>query len=298
VKAEDIANEIVNNPSLLEKIVAQVYEKLREDIIVQRIDKLEDAIKNLIKTVQENSEQIKKIWEKLEEMNKTLQGHEKRLEEMNKTLLEHTNILEEHTKALGELKSEVGILNKKVENLEIKVNDLDNKVNAIDKKVTNLENDVTELKKETKSNGEKIDTVSTQIERLSISLNAFTSRSGHYIERAMMNLYKKALELHGVDPDKVKHGFIVDEKGVTRHKGEKYEVDFYEVNDGEIYLFEVKNFGDEGAMDQLEDRKAIFESMGKKVIKMFLVCNAIRKNDLERAEKRGIIVITGQVTED
>jgi len=48
----------------------------------------------------------------------------------------------------------------------------------------------------------------------------------------------------------------------------------------------------------LKDRKTMFESMGRKVIKMFLVCNAIRKKDLEKAEKRGIIVITGQVTED
>ena len=34
----------------------------------------------------------------------------------------------------------------------------------------------------------------------------------------MMELYKEALELHGVDPNKVRHGGIVDEKGVTGQK--------------------------------------------------------------------------------
>ena len=47
----------------------------------------------------------------------------------------------------------------------------------------------------------------------------------------MIELYKEAPELHGVDPDKVKHGIIVDEKGVTEVKDLEYGGDFYEVTD-------------------------------------------------------------------
>jgi len=37
----------------------------------------------------------------------------------------------------------------------------------------------------------------------------------------------------------------------------------------------------------LEDKKAIFESMRKKLVKMFLVCNAIMEKFRKSREKRG-----------
>jgi len=110
-----------------------------------------------------------------------------------------------------------------------------------------------------------------------------------------MELYKEALELHGVDLIKVKHGVIVDEKGVTGQKGWEYEVDFYEVTDSEVYLFEVKTRGDKDSVKQLLDRKLAFKSLGKKVTKMFLVCNVISEKDKEFAEKHNVTVIAGEV---
>jgi len=126
-------------------------------------------------------------------------------------------------------------------------------------------------------------------------VGTYTSRSGRDLEKTMLELYKEALELHGVDPNKVKHGYIVDEKGVTGHKGLEYEVDFYEVTDSEVYVFEVKTYGDKGAVEQLLDRKLLFESQGKKVTKMFLVCNVIEEEDKKYAEQQGITVIAGTV---
>jgi len=108
-------------------------------------------------------------------------------------------------------------------------------------------------------------------------------------------LYKKALELHGIDPSRVRHGEIVDEKGVIGRKGNKYEVDFYEVNGDEVYVFEVKTNGDKAAVEQLLVRKLLFESLGKRVSRMFLICNVINKKAKEFAEQNDITVIAGSV---
>jgi len=128
---------------------------------------------------------------------------------------------------------------------------------------------------------------------MNISFSSFTSRAGHYIERTIMELYKEALSLHGIDPSAVRHVTIIDEKGVVS-KGRKFEVDFYETDDA-IYVFEVKNFADEGAVEQLEIREKVFQSLYQKPIRLFLIANTIEEEIKETAESMGITVIAGLV---
>ena len=132
-----------------------------------------------------------------------------------------------------------------------------------------------------------------EIQRMNISFSSFTSRAGHYIERTIMELYKEALSLHGIDPSAVRHVTIIDEKGVVS-KGRKFEVDFYETDDA-IYVFEVKNFADEGAVEQLEIREKVFQSLYQKPIRLFLIANTIEEEIKETAESMGITVIAGLV---
>jgi len=89
---------------------------------------------------------------------------------------------------------------------------------------------------------------------------------------------------------------IIDEVGIIK-KGREYEVDFYET-DGIIYIFEVKNFADEGALEQLEVRRKLFQAKYNKPVKAYLICNSIEKHVKEMMEKEGIIVITGHIIED
>ena len=133
------------------------------------------------------------------------------------------------------------------------------------------------------------------IDRLNKYVETLILGSGRKFEKAMIELYKEDLELHGVNPEKIKHRVVVDEKGVTPLKGFEYEVNFYEANDKEVYLFKFLIEGDSDSVIQLLNRKRLFESMGKKVTKMFLVCHVISKKDKELAEKNGITVITDQV---
>jgi len=230
VKAEEVANEIVNSPELLQKIVEKVYEKLRDDVIIKRLENIEDEIKKLY-------EQQSKILEKLDEHTRILNEHTRILNEHTEKLDEHKKILEDHTQRL-----------------------------------TNVQESINELKSE---------------------VGRYTFRSGRGVERTMMELYKEALKLHGVDPNKVQHGYIVDEKGVIGRAGSKYEVDFYEITDGEVYIFEVKTNGDKGAVEQLLVRKKIFESLGKKVTKMFLVCHVVSRRAKKFADENDVTVIAG-----
>ena len=73
----------------------------------------------------------------------------------------------------------------------------------------------------------QLETQGSSINRLERVLGIYTSRSGRDFEKTMMELFKEALELLGVNPDKVKYGAIEDEKGVTKNKGLKYEVDLF-----------------------------------------------------------------------
>lgn len=177
---------------------------------------------------------------------------------------------------------------KKIEELEKKMSELITNSNRIWESIQATQNEIKGIREENAK-------IWKAIERINISFSTFTSRSGHYIERTIMNLYKEALELHGIDSSKVTHGVIEDTEGIV-HKGRKYEIDFYETN-GVIYLFEIKNHADEGAIEQLEIREKILSSLHKKPIKKFLVANSIEKRIKRRAERRGITVIAGIVIE-
>jgi len=264
VKAEDVVNEIVNRPELLQKIVERIYEKLREDLIIKRLDKLEETIRG-------NNERI----DRLEELVKINNQRLDKLEEVVRDNSDRLNKLEETVRDLIEANKRHSDEIKKLYEQQLKILEI---IESLEKQLINTRE---ELKK--------------SIDKLDKRIETFTSRSGHKAEKAMMELYKEALELHGVDPNKVQHGEIVDEKGVAGQKGWRYEVDFYEVTDNEIYIFEVKTRGDRDAIKQLLDRKSVFESQGKKVTKMFLVCHVISEKDKELAEEYGITVIAGEV---
>jgi len=288
VKAEEIVNEILNNPELLQKIADKVYERLREDVIIKRLESIEDEIKKLY-------EQQTKILEKLDEHSRKLDQHTDKLDE-------HTKILEDHKRGISSLQSEVQGLRQGLEDNKRGISALQNEIQGINQK---LEDNKRELKnindtlqdhtKMLQDHTQRLENMQKSIDKLQTQVGTYTFRSGHRMERTMMEPYKEALKLHGVDPDKVKHGYIIDEKGVIDQKGDKYEVDFYEVTDNEVYLFEVKTLGDRGAVEQLIIRKKIFESQGKKVTKMFLVCNVIDRKTKKLAEQKNITVIAGSV---
>ncbi|XDF45004.1 hypothetical protein AB1303_02845 [Saccharolobus solfataricus] len=320
--SEEIINEIISNPRLLDKITSVIYEKMKNDIILQRLTKLEETVATLTRTVQENNQQIVLIWKKLDEMenemrkrDSILEEHSKRIEELTKRVEElakrveeHSKILEEHSKRIEELSKRIEeyskILeehSKRIEELTKRVEELAKRVEEHSKILEEHSKRIEELSKRIEEHSKILEEHSKRIEELTkaflmlkVSFDSFTSRAGIYVQRTLMELYKEALKSHGVDPSNVKHGYIVDDIGVIE-KGRRFEVDFYETND-EIRLFEIKNLGDMDGIEQLIVRRRILESKGnKKQIKMYLVCNSIPKKVLLKAKKEGIVVIAGNI---
>ncbi|MBW9141649.1 MAG: hypothetical protein K1T65_08225, partial [Candidatus Aramenus sp.] len=64
------------------------------------------------------------------------------------------------------------------------------------------------------------------------------------------------------------------------------------------YVFEVKNYADEGVLEQMRNRVKLFSAIYKKPVKFFIVSNYIEKDVKEEAEKEGAVVITSQVIEE
>jgi len=60
VKAEEVVNEIINNPALLQKIVDKVYEKLREDVIIKKLNSLEELVKTSNNEIKEKLGEVSK----------------------------------------------------------------------------------------------------------------------------------------------------------------------------------------------------------------------------------------------
>ncbi|WP_238842113.1 hypothetical protein [Sulfolobus sp. E11-6] len=299
--SEDIINEILNNPTLLDKITSVISERIKNDIILQRLTKLEESVVTLAKVVQENNQQIASVWKKLGDIEneigkiyRLLEEHSKRIEELAKRVEEHSRILEEHSKRIEELAKRVEELAKRIEEHSKILEEHSKRIEELAKRVEELAKRIEEHSKILEEHSKRIEELTKAFLKLKVSFESFTSRAGIHVQRTLMELYKEALKLHGVDPSSVKHGYIVDEVGVIE-KGRKFEVDFYETND-EIRLFEVKNLGDTDGIEQLIVRKKILESKGtKKQIKMYLVCNSIPKKVLLKAKKEGIIVIAGDV---
>jgi len=157
-----------------------------------------------------------------------------------------------------------------------------------------LQQEVKLLHEDNKKIWEAINDLNTTVRRLEVTVGSFTGRTGVYMERTMLELYREALRLHGIDISKVKSTKLVDEKGIIE-KGRRYQIDMIEEN-GVTYVFEIKNYADDSALEQLALRRKILESVGRKV-KLFMVSNLIEEKTKIKAEKEGVTVITGHVLE-
>ncbi|NON62195.1 hypothetical protein HLB03_05725 [Acidianus sp. DSM 29099] len=274
-------------------LVSKVYDKLKEDIIIKKLEEMSNAILSLQKTVEvqgkrieENTTTINDHNKLLEEVVSLLSNLQKSVDLQYKTLEQHSKTLEEHSKEFVEIEKRLEEQNKRLEeqnkNLEEQGRRLEEMNKTLLEHIKRLEeqsNVIAELQK--------------VIVKLSAEIGCFTSRAGKGMERTMLLLYKEALKLHNVNPDKVVHGKIVDTLGVVE-KGRIFEVDFYETNDY-VYVFEIKNFVDEGAFEQILIRKKLIPALFNKPVKIYLVANYVEDWVKEELEKEGVIIIASIV---
>jgi len=291
--SEEAARKLLADEEFIGKIVEKVYDKLRNDELLKKSDQILKMISESVGRIERIEEENKRIWQEIQstkEEIKRINERIERIEEENKRINERIERIEEENKRINE----------RIERIEEENKRINERIERIEEENKRIWQEIQSTKEEIKRINERIERIEEEntkiwkeIQRMNISFSSFTSRAGHYIERTIMELYKEALSLHGIDPSAVRHVTIIDEKGVVS-KGRKFEVDFYETDDA-IYVFEVKNFADEGAVEQLEIREKVFQSLYQKPIRLFLIANTIEEEIKETAESMGITVIAGLV---
>jgi len=285
--ARELADVLL--PFLLQSVEYKAVVDARDKLTVlventtriwEAIAKNSDDIKLLQQEVKLLHEDNKKIWEAIAKNSddiKLLQQEVKLLHEDNKKIWE----------AIAKNSDDIKLLQQ-----EVKLLHEDNK--KIWEAIAKNSDDIKLLHEDNKKIWEAINNLNTSVRRLEVTVGSFTGRTGIYMERTMLELYREALRLHGIDISKVKSTRLVDEEGIIE-RGKRYQVDMIE-EDGVTYVFEIKNYADDSALEQLALRKRILEGAGKKV-KLFVVSNLIEEKTKLRAEKEGVTVISGHVLE-
>ncbi|QGA68569.1 hypothetical protein [Sulfolobus sp. E11-6] len=258
----------------LQKVVNE-HSKAIQDL-QKAVNEHSEAIRGLQKAVDEHTKAIQDLQKAVIEHSKAIQDLQKAVNENSKAVQELQKVVNEHSRAIQELQKAVDEHTKAIQDLQKAVNEHSEAIRGLQNAVNEHSKVIQELVYEQR--------------KLSVEIGSFTNRAGRNMEKTILMLYKKALELHGVNADKVIHGNIIDTLGVIE-KDRVFEVDFYETNDY-IYVFEIKNFADEGAYEQMLNRKKLFSALYNKPLKLFLVANYVRKDIRELLEKEGVIVIS------
>jgi chromosome segregation ATPase len=299
VETREKLNALVEAVSRLQEAVNRNSEDIRA--MQQDIKLLHEDNKKLWEAVNKNSEDIKimqqeikqlheennRLWEAVNRNSediKIMQQEIRQLQEQSGQIQQEIRVLQEENKKLWEA------VNKNSEDIKLLHEDNKKLWEAVNK---NSE-DIKLLHEDNKKLWEAIDSLTRSVQRLEVVVGSFTGRAGVYMERTMLELYKEALRLHGIDVSKVRSAKIVDQAGVYQ-KGKEFQVDIIE-EDGVTYLFEIKNYGDEDVLEQVETRRRILEAMGRNV-KVFIVANIIEDKVKAEAEKEGIAVVAGHVVE-
>ncbi|MEW9491996.1 MAG: hypothetical protein TQ35_0007345 [Candidatus Aramenus sulfurataquae] len=308
--AEDIVKALASNDEFAKKVANMLYEKIRNDIILNKFDDIYKILSELTNAVQRNTDHIVLLWEKMDQNDRTISSILQILKDNTESIREMQNeiknlnvITQKHTEIIENLQKNIEAHTKAIEAMQRTIEKQGEVIEAHTKAIEAMQRTIEKQGEVIEAHTKAMDTHSKAIEglqnavlKLSTEIGAFTNRAGKGLERSIMNVYKEALKLHGVDPSNVKHGKIKDTMGVV-DKDKEFEVDFYETDDY-VYVFEVKNYADEGVLEQMRNRVKLFSAIYKKPVKFFIVSNYIEKDVKEEAEKEGAVVITSQVIEE
>ncbi|MEM3344484.1 hypothetical protein [Saccharolobus sp.] len=306
--SERIVDEILNNPQLLSVLAEKIYSKLKDEIVIKKLEENSESIKALQEEIKKHTEAIQALQQTTQSLQETVAS----LQEEVKKQGEAIQALQESVRKQGEI---IQSLQETVDKHTEAIKELQEAVKKHTEAIQSLQETVASLQEEVKKQGEAIqalqETVNKhteaiealqravlrlgrEVKKLSIEVGGFTNRAGRGLERVMLKLYRKALELHGVDPKRVVHGKMVDDEGVIE-KGKVFEVDFYETNEY-VYVFEIKNFADKGTYDQVIVRKKLFSARYKdKKIKVFVVANFVDEKVKKKLEEEGVEIIASHV---
>ncbi len=225
----------------------------------EEMREMAEAVKLLASYMKEGFEKTFAI---LERHSKTLEEHSKILEEHTRILEEHTRILREHTRILEEHTRLLEEHGKRLEEL-----------------------------------GRRLEELARVVGELKVAVGSLGRRWGRDLERAVLELYRHALEERGIEPGRVEKLIYTDVDGRFYRRGARIEVDVY-IHDEKVCLIEVKSYAELEDVEWFYEKAGIAERiLGRKAEKLIIVAVNIDKEALERARQLGIDAVYGAVIE-
>jgi hypothetical protein len=279
---EEAVRRLAKDEEFVRKVADLLYDRLKNDVVLGKLEELEKLIGKLTESVRNNTDHIVLIWEKLgetdreiAEMTKAIESNTESIRNLQEQMTGVQQTLERHSKAIESMQQTLERHSKAIESMQ---QTLERHSKAIESMQQTLERHDQLLLK------------------LATEIGSFTMRAGKGLERAILNVYKEAMRIHGIDVDRVVHGKIRDTMGVV-DKDKEFEVDFYETDDY-VYVFEVKNYADEGVVEQMRNRVKLFSALYRKPVKFYVVANFVEGKVKEEVEREGATVIASNVVQE
>ncbi|QXJ28593.1 Uncharacterized protein J5U23_01462 [Saccharolobus shibatae B12] len=299
--SEKIVDEILNNPQLLSVLAEKIYGKLKDEIVIKKLEENSESIKALQEEIKKHTEAIQALQQTTQSLQETVDKHTEAIKELQEEVKKQGEAIQALQQTTQSLQETVNRHTQAIVSLQETVNKHTEAIQALQEEVKKQGEAIQALQETVNKHTEAIEALQRavlrlgrEVKKLSIEVGGFTNRAGRGLERVMLKLYRKALELHGVDPKRVVHGKMVDDEGVIE-KGKVFEVDFYETNEY-VYVFEIKNFADKGTYDQVIVRKKLFSARYKdKKIKVFVVANFVDEKVKKKLEEEGVEIIASHV---
>lgn len=141
----------------------------------------------------------------------------------------------------------------------------------------------------------RLEELARAVGEVKVAVGSLGRRWGRDLERAVLELYRHALEERGVEPGRVEKFVYTDVDGRFYRRGARIEVDVY-IHDGGMYLVEVKSHAELDDVEWFYEKAGIVEKiLGRRAAKLIIVAVNIDKEALQRAQELGIDVIYGAV---
>lgn len=102
MSGEDVVERIISDPRLFGKLTSAIYKKIKDEVVIKRLEELESTVKSLISginelkvTVQDNTDHIRLLWENNERTWQEIRTMNERID----------RILEENNKIWKEIQA-------------------------------------------------------------------------------------------------------------------------------------------------------------------------------------------------
>ncbi len=141
----------------------------------------------------------------------------------------------------------------------------------------------------------RFEVILSEFQKVRRDVAAVSSRYGLRLEDIFREVYRDALQLHGIDPDSIRRLFVLDADGVVVDPGEVTDIDIY-MHDGEAVAIEVKTTVDQHDVRRFEKTIRLAEQQeGITITKKVIITLNIAPENRLKAERKGFIVISSDI---